>query len=55
MVLNKGGEFKGEVINLLNKWGVNRIQISIYHAPANGIIKRGYRPLKDALFKLSNN
>jgi hypothetical protein len=25
MVLDRGGEFKGKVINLLNRWGVNRI------------------------------
>jgi CRISPR/Cas system-associated endoribonuclease Cas2 len=55
MVLNKGREFKGKVIDLLNRWGVNRIQISVYHAPVNGIIKRGHEPLKDALSKLGDN
>jgi CRISPR/Cas system-associated endoribonuclease Cas2 len=55
MVLNRGEEFKGKVINLLNKWGVNKIQISIYHTPVNRIIKRGHKPLKDALSKLSDN
>jgi CRISPR/Cas system-associated endoribonuclease Cas2 len=55
MVLDGGGEFKGEVINLLNKWGVNRIQISVYYAPVNRIIERGHRPLKDALSKLSDD
>ena len=55
MVLNGGGEFKGEVINLFNRWGVNKIQISVYYTPINRIIKRGYRPLKDALFKLSDD
>ena len=52
MVLDRGGEFKAEVIDLLNKWGVERIQISAYHAPANGMIERGHRPIKDALSKL---
>jgi CRISPR/Cas system-associated endoribonuclease Cas2 len=55
IVLDRGGEFKGEVIDLLNRWGVDRIQISVYHAPVNGIIERGYRPLKDALSKLDDD
>ena len=55
MVFNRGGEFKGKVINLFNRQRVNRIQISIYYTLINRIIKRGYRPLKDILFKLSNN
>ena len=55
MVLDGGGEFKGEVIDLLNRWGVDRIQISAYHAPANGMIKRGHGPLKDALSKLGDD
>jgi hypothetical protein len=25
LILDGGGEFKGEVIKLLNKWGVNRV------------------------------
>jgi hypothetical protein len=25
MIFNGGGEFKGEVIDLLNKWGVDRV------------------------------
>ena len=55
MVFNRGGEFKGKVINLLNRQGVDRIQISVYYALINRIIKRGHRPLKDALSKLSDN
>jgi CRISPR/Cas system-associated endoribonuclease Cas2 len=55
MVLDGGGEFKGEVIDLLNRWGVDRIQISIYHASVNRIIERGHRPLKDALSKLGDD
>jgi CRISPR/Cas system-associated endoribonuclease Cas2 len=55
MVLNRGGEFKGEVIDLLNRWGVNRIQIFVYYAPVNRIIKRGHGPLKDALSKLGDD
>ena len=55
MAVDGGGEFKGEVIKLLNKWGVDRIQVSAYHAQANGMIERGHQPLKDALSKLGAN
>ena len=55
MVVDGGGEFMAEVIDLLNKWGVERIQISAYHAQANGMIERGHGPLKDALSKLGSD
>jgi hypothetical protein len=55
MIVDGGGEFKSEVIDLLNKWGVDRIQVSAYHAPANGMIERGHQPLKNALSKLGDD
>ena len=55
MVLDGGGEFKGEVIDLLNRWGVDRVQVSAYHAPGNGMIERGHQPLKNALSKLGDD
>jgi CRISPR/Cas system-associated endoribonuclease Cas2 len=45
----------GEVIDLLNKWGIDRIQISAYHAAANGMLERGHQSLKNALSKLGND
>jgi hypothetical protein len=55
MVINRGREFKAEVLDLLNEWGVERIQISAYHAQANGMIERGHGPLKNALSKLGSD
>jgi hypothetical protein len=39
MIIDGGREFKSDVIDLLNKWGVYRIQVSIYYASANKIIE----------------
>jgi hypothetical protein len=55
LVLDGGTENMGEVIKLLNKQGVERIQISAYHAQSNGAIERGHRPIKDALSKLDGH
>jgi hypothetical protein len=35
-------EFKGAVIQELNKLGINRIVILAYNSKGNSIIKRGY-------------
>ncbi len=55
MVVDGRGEFKGEVVELLNKQGIDRVQVSTYHVPANRMIKRGHRPLKDILSKLGHD
>ncbi len=42
MVVDSGGEFKGEVVELLNKQGIDRVQVSTYHIPTNRMIERGH-------------
>jgi hypothetical protein len=37
-----GAEFKGAVIQELNKLGINRIIILAYNSKGNGIIECGY-------------
>ena len=41
-----------EVINILNLYEIHRIQVSAYYPIANGMIKRGHRPLTDSLSKI---
>ena len=52
-VINGGPENKLLIRELYKRYGVNRIVVSSYHLEANGMIKRGYKPIKNALLKLS--
>jgi hypothetical protein len=40
--VNSRAEFKGAVIQELNKLGINQIVILAYNSKGNGIIKRRY-------------
>jgi hypothetical protein len=51
-VVDGGTENIEEVIDILNLYGIYRIQVSVYYSMANGMIERGYRPLTDSLFKM---
>ena len=55
MLINSSSKFKKEVIKLLNKQRIDRIQVSTYYTQVNRMIKRGYQPLKDTLSKLGAN
>ena len=48
-----GAEFKGAVIQELNKLGINRIVISAYNSKGNGMIERGHQPIIQALIALT--
>jgi RNase H-like domain found in reverse transcriptase/Integrase zinc binding domain len=48
-----GSEFKGAVIQELNKLGINRIVISAYNSKGNGMIERGHQPIIQALIALT--
>ena len=48
-----GKENMGEVIQLLNNWGIQRVQISAYNSKANGKIEAGHKPIMNALVKLT--
>ena len=52
LVVDGGTENMGEVIDILNLYGIHRIQVSAYHPMANGMIERGHRPLTDGLSKM---
>jgi hypothetical protein len=54
IVVDGGPENKKEVISLLARWGIGRIQISAYNPPANGMVERGHKSLCNALAKMSN-
>jgi len=41
-----------KVIRLLNKMEIQKIQILAYNPKANGIIKKSYGPIKNALLKM---
>jgi hypothetical protein len=55
LVVDGGTENMGEVVDLLNKVEIRRIQISAYNAKANGMIERGHGPIKNALFKIKGD
>ena len=50
--MDGGTENIREVIDILNLYEIYRIQVSAYHLIANGMIKRGHRPLTDSLSKI---
>ncbi len=53
LVVDGGPENKADVKGLAEKFGIKRVVISAYHSPANGMVERGHRPIKDALSKMT--
>jgi hypothetical protein len=54
-IVDGGFENKDLVIELTQRYGKKRIVISVYYFQANGMIERGYRPIKDAFAKISGS
>jgi hypothetical protein len=54
LVVDGGPENKGWVKILAEKYGIARVTVSPYHAPANGMIERGHRPVVEALAKMTD-
>ena len=54
LLIDRGSEFKREVIAILNTYDIKRIQVSAYHAPGNRMIKRGHQSIKEALLALTS-
>ncbi|KAI0997515.1 hypothetical protein K3495_g10672, partial [Podosphaera aphanis] len=52
LVVDGGTEFMGEVVLLLQKYDVNRVQISAYNKRANGMVERGHKPIVQALARM---
>lgn len=46
-----GSEFKGDFHKLLQRFQVKHIVTSSYNPAANGVVERGNRPVKEAIFK----
>jgi hypothetical protein len=53
LVVDGGPENKLLVKDLAKKYGIHRLVVSSYHPQANGMIKRGHKPLVDALAKMT--
>ena len=54
LLIDRGSEFKREVIRILNTYDIKRIRILAYHSPANGMIEVGHKAFKEALMTLTN-
>ena len=52
---DNGGEFQAEFASLLKKYGVPHVMISQYHPQANGMLERGNKPFKEAIFRTCRN
>jgi hypothetical protein len=52
-VVNEDTENKAMVIQLTEKYGIRRIEISVYYSQAN-LVERGHQVIKDSLSKLAN-
>ena len=52
--MDRGTKFINIVKKLLKKYKIKYIIVSAYHPEANGMVERGYTPIKDILSKLSN-
>ncbi len=53
LMIDGGSEFRGEVVELLNKYDINRIKISAYNSKGNGMIERGHQAFINALIALT--
>ena len=54
LVVDGGPENKGWLKALTDRYGIHRVVVSAYHAPANGMIERGHKPIVDALAKMTD-
>ena len=53
LVYNRGPKNKGIVPNILTKYRIERMQVSLYYPEANSIVERGYVPIVSTLSKLT--
>ena len=52
LIINREDKNIKEIIRLLNKMKIQKIQVLAYNLKANGIIEKGYEPIKNALSKM---
>jgi hypothetical protein len=55
LVIDGGPENKGYVAAFTAKYRIKRVQVSVYHLPANGMIEQGHKPIANALAKLTDS
>jgi hypothetical protein len=55
MVVDGGAENEKSTDHCLKHYNIRKITVTPYHAAANAIIERGYRPIADALSKLPSS
>ena len=55
LICDGGPENKAHVKYLAEKYGIQRIVVSAYNAPANGLSERGHQPIIDGLSKLAGS
>ena len=54
LVVDRGPENKGYVTAFAKKYSIKQVQVLAYYLPANRMIKRGHKPITDALAKLTD-
>jgi hypothetical protein len=53
LVINKSPKNKDLIMQFVTDYNIKRIVISPYNIKANGIIERGYKPVINALTKMT--
>lgn len=52
MVIDRGSENKDVVAELVKRYKVKKLVVSIYHPQTNGMIERGHKLIVDTLSKM---
>jgi hypothetical protein len=54
LIVDGGPENKLYIEEFTARYGIERVQVSSYHPQANGIVERGYRPITEALARMTD-
>ena len=54
LVVDGGPENKDYLESFIQRYGINRVQVSAYHPQANGMVERGHRSIVEALVRMTN-
>ena len=54
LIVDGGTENKKHITEFAKKYRIERIQVLVYHPPANGLVERGHKPVVDALAKMTD-
>jgi L-2-hydroxyglutarate oxidase LhgO len=49
LIVNRGPENKDYLEAFVQRYGINRVQVSAYHPQVNGMVERGHRSIVEAL------